>query len=214
MDSLTNTNSVKKRNWFVKRIIKHQIISFTVGLLLISQLTTCLATYFSDKDRFSEVFVLNIWGYLILALTVYFLQWLLAVWIASKFTKDTLKQKFLKHPLATVILFISYIIDLPVRLAEYNTNGFIQVFELIVYYAFTSFIWWLLICWISGKVLKRQRFQWRWYKKTIDLFFCFMPFVYKLVLGLIVASILFFVIFFLLAIVFKYSGQDLNALFN
>jgi len=138
----------------------------------------------------------------------------LVIWVASKFTRESLKQKFFRHPIATIVLFILYVTDLPYRLAEYSGGGIVTIFETIVYYAFVSFLWWLLICWISSKIIKKQRFQWNWYKKIIEKIFVFMPIAYKIILGLIVALILFFILFILITVVFKYSGQDLKMLFN
>lgn len=202
-----------KQNWFVKRIKKYQVITFTFGFLLLNQLATFLVPYFSDKDLFQERFGLNIWFWAIGIPVIYFLQWLLVVWVASKFTQETLKRKFLRHPIATITLFISYVTDLPNRLSEYG-GDIVAIFETIVYYAFVSFLWWLLITWISRKIFKKQRFQWRWYKKVVEKIFVLMPIAYKIILALIVALVLFFVIFTLLTVVFKYSGQDLKMLFN
>jgi len=136
------------------------------------------------------------------------------VWVASRFTKETLKEKFIRHPIATIILFILYVTDLPYRLSRYSAGGIVAIFETIVYYAFVSFLWWLLVCWISSKILKKHRFQWLWYRKSIEMVFVIMPSAYKFILGLIVALILFFVIFILITVVFKYSGQDLKMLFS
>lgn len=213
MENTIQLSHEPKENWFLKRIKKYQVITFTFGFLLFNQLTMVLVAYFADKGLFLERFGLNIWFWAIGIPVIYFLQWLLVVWVASKFTKETLKQKFLRHPLATIILFVLYITDLPYRLAEYG-GGIVAIFEAIVYYAFVSFLWWLLICWISSKIFKKQRFQWRWYKKVIEKSFVLMPIVYKIILGLIVALVLFFTIFILITVVFKYSGQDLKILFS
>jgi hypothetical protein len=190
------------------------VITFTVGFLFFYQLATILIAYFADKDLFLLKFYLNIWFWAIGIPVIYFLQWLLVIWIASKFQREKLKQIFLKHPIATVILCILYITDLPYRLIEYSGGGIVVIFETIVYYAFVSFLWWLLVCWISSKIFRKQRFQWRWYQKLIEIFFVFMPVAYKIILSLIVAFILFFVIFILITVVFKYSGQDLKMLFS
>lgn len=212
MENSIQVDHEPKQNWFVKRIKKYQVITFTFGFLLLNQLTTVLVAYFANKDLFLERFGLNIWFWVIGIPVIYFLQWLLVVWVASKFTKETLKQKFLRHPVATIILFILFITDLPHRLAEYGGGG--GWFETILYYAFVSFLWWLLICWISSKIFKKQRFQWLWYQKVIEKIFVFLPIAYKIIFGLIIAIILFFIIFFLITVVFKYSGQDLKMLFS
>lgn len=214
MENSIQLNNVPKENWFIKRIKKYQVITFTFGFLLLYQLTTFLIAYFTDKNLFLEKFSLNIWFWVIILLLIYFLQWLLVVWVASKLPKEKLKQKFLKHPIATIILFIIYVTDLPYRLAGYSGSGIVTIFETIAYYAFISFLWWLLICWISSKIFKKQRFQWRWYQKVIEKIFIFMPIAYKIILGLIIAFILFFVIFILITVVFKYSGHDLKKLFS
>ncbi len=214
MKNSPQINSEPRENWFIKRIKKYQVITFTFGFLLLYQLTTSLIGYFADKDLFLERFGLNIWFLAIGIPVIYFLQWLLVVWVASKFNKETLKEKFFRHPIATIILFILYVTDLPYRLSECSAGSIVTIFETIVYYAFVSFLWWLLICWISSKIFKKHRFQWRWYKKAIEQFFVFMPIAYKIIMGLIVALILFFVIFILITVVFKYSGQDLKMLFS
>jgi len=204
----------KKKSFFIARIKKYQIITFTFGLLFFNQLAMILAAYFADKDLFLERFALNIWFWVIGIPLIYFLQWLLVVWIASKFPREKLKEKFLRHPIATILLFILYITDLPHRLSGYWGSNIISIFEVIVYYAFISFLWWLLLCWISDKIFKKQKFQWNWYKKIIDKIFVFMPPIYKFVFGLIVALFIFFVLFLLITIIFRYSGSDLKSLFN
>jgi len=213
MENTIQAGHEPKQNWFWIQIKKYQVITFTFGFLLLNQLTMVLTAYFADKEMFLERFGLNIWFWAIGIPVIYFIQWLLVVWVASKFTRESLKQKFFHHPIATIILFILYVTDLPYRLAEYGGN-LISIFETIVYYAFVSFLWWLLICWISGKIFKKQRFQWRWYKKTIEKIFVLMPIVYKIILGLLVTLILFAILFFLITVVFKYSGQDLEMLFS
>lgn len=214
MENSPQINSKPKENWFIKRIKKYQVITFTFGFLLFYHLTTILIAYFADKHLFLERFGLNIWFWIIGIPVIYFLQWLLVLWVASKVQREKLKQKFLRHPIATIILFILYVTDLPYRLAEYSGGGIVPIFETIVYYAFVSFLWWLLVCWISSKIFRKQRFQWRWYQKVIEIFFVLMPIAYKIILGLVVALILFFVIFILITVVFKYSGQDLKMLFS
>lgn len=212
MENLTLIKNVRKENWFVKRIKKHQVITFFFGFMLIFRFSTILMVYFADKDLFSEKFVINIWFWAIGIPIIYFLQWLLVVWVASKLPKEKLKQKFLRHPIATIVLFTLYVIDLPYRIAEYSGNV-VNIFETIVYYAFTSFLLWLFICWISSKIFKKQKAPWRWYEKIIEKTFVFLSVVYKIIFGLIIAIILFFIIFFLITFVFKYSGQDLKKLF-
>lgn len=214
MENTLQVSHEPKQNWFVKRIKKYQVITFTLGFLLLYQLTTFLIGYFADKEEFLERFGLNIWFWAIGIPVIYILQWLLVVWVASKFTRESLKQKFFRHPIATIVLFVLYVTDLPYRLAEYSGGGIVTIFETIVYYAFLSFLWWLLVCWISSKIFKKQRFEWSWYKKVIEKIFVFMPIAYKIILGLIVALILFFILFILITVVFKYSGQDLKMLFS
>ena len=211
MENAIQISDSQKENWFIKRIKKYQVITFTFGFLLLYRFSTFLIGYFADKDLFLERFGLNIWFWVIGIPIIYFLQWLLVVWVVSKLPKDKLQQKFLGHPIATIILFILYVTDLPYRLAEYG-GKIIDIFETIVYYAFVSFLWWLLACWISSKIFKKQKYQWCWYKKIMGNFFVLMPIAYKVILGLIIALLLFFIIFLLLTVVFKYSGQDLKML--
>ena len=201
-----------KQNWFIKMIKKYPLITFTIGFLFLGQLVAVVASYFADKSLFIERYGLNIWFWAIGIPIIYFFQWLLVVYVASKLPREKLKQKFLRHPVATIILFILFITDLPYRLAEYGGGG--GWFETILYYGFLAFLWWLLVCWISSKIFKKQRFQWHWYQKAIEKIFIFLPIAYKIVFGLILAIIIFFIIFYLITVVFKYSGQDLKMLFS
>jgi len=213
MDNLPDINTEPK-NWFIKRIKKYQVITFTFGFLFFYNFVTILIVHFTEKKSFVEKFELNIWFWIIGIPTIYFLQWLFVTWIASKFNREKLKQKFLRHPIVTILLFVQYLIRLPSGIAEYTSGGIISIFELIVYLAFIFFLWWLLFCWVSSKIIKKQRFEWVWYRKTIDVFFAIMPFAYKFILGLIVALIMFFIIFLLITVAFKYSGQDFKTLFS
>ena len=204
----------KKDNFFIARIKKYQVISFTFGFLAINQIIVFWATYLTGKEKPFENASLNILFTLVGIPLLYFLQWLLVVWIASKFPREKLKEKFLRHPIATIILFILFITDLPYRLSGYWGGNPASVFEVIIYYAIVSFLWWLLMCWISEKIFKQQRFQWNWYKKIIDKVFIIIPPLYKFILGLLVALFIFIILFVLITLVFHYSGSDLKNLFN
>jgi len=211
---LLSTQDTNNKKFFVKRVKKYQIITFTFGFLLLNQEIVFWANYLTGKDLFLEKLSLNILFAAIVLPLIYFLQWLLVVWVASKFPREKLKEKFLKHPVATIILFVLYITDLPYRLSEYWGGNIASIFEVIVYYAFISFLWWLLVCWISDKIFKKQRFQWNWYKKIVDKVFVIIPPLYKFILGLLVALFIFIILFLLITLVFHYSGSDLKNLFN
>jgi len=79
MENSIQISHEPKQNWFVKRIKKYQVITFTFGFLLLNQLTMIIVTYFADKDLFLERFSLNIWFWAIGIPIIYFLQWLLVV---------------------------------------------------------------------------------------------------------------------------------------
>lgn len=216
MDEIITTvePTTKKGNFFIVRIKKFQVISFTFGFLAINQIIVFWATYLTGKEKLFENASLNILFMLVGIPLLYFLQWLIVVWIASKFTREKLKEKFLRHPMATIILFILFITDLPYRLSEYWGGNPASIFETIVYYAFISFVWWLLVCWISEKIFRKQKFQWNWYNKIIDKVFIIIPPLYKFILGLLVALFVFIILFVLITLVFHYSGSDLKNLFN
>jgi len=201
-----------KKNW--NRIKKFQVITLTFGLLLINQIIIVYRAYLTGENIFFAKTSLDILFIIIFLPLIYFLQWLLVVWIASKFPRKNLREKFLRHPIATIVLFVLYINDLPYRLSEYWGGNLVSVFEVIVYYAIVSFLWWLLVCWISKFFFKKQRFQWIWYKKIIDKVFIIIPYIYKFILGLMVASFIFWILFLLITIIFRYSGSDLKNLFN
>ncbi len=219
MDEFTTSiTSEKNENFFLARIKKYQVITFTLGFLFFYRFVGTLIFYFAGKETFLETYNLSVWLFILAIPAIYFIQWLIATWVASKFTFETLKEKFYHHPIATIIFIVLYLIDLPYRLSESDLGSglikFINAFEIIVYYAFISFLWWLLICWISSKIWKRQRFQWNWYKKTMDKIFIIIPPLYKFILGLIVALLLFIILFLLTTKIFHYSGLDIMKLFN
>jgi len=219
MDEFTTSIiSKKNENFFFARIKKYQVVTFTLGFLFFYRFVGTLIFYFVGKETFLETYNLSVWFFIIAIPVVYFIQWLIATWVASKFTSETLKEKFYHHPIATIIFIVLYLTDLPYRLSESNLGGglikFINAFEIVIYYAFISFLWWLLICWISSKIWKRQRFQWDWYKKTIDKIFIVIPLLYKFILGLIVTLLLFIILFLLITKIFHYSGSDIMKLFN
>ncbi|MCA1919279.1 MAG: hypothetical protein LDL38_07770 [Flavobacterium piscis] len=218
MDEFTTSiTSEKNENFFLARIKKHQVITFTLGFLFFHNFVITLIFYFAGKETFLETYNLSIWFFILAIPAIYFIQWLIATWVASKFTFETLKEKFYHHPIATIIFIVLYLTDLPYRLSESNLGSglikFINAFEIIIDYAFISFLGWLLICWISSKIWKKQLFQWDWYKKTIDKIFIIIPPLYKFILGLIVALLLFKILFLLITKIFHYSGSDIMRLF-
>jgi len=97
MENLIQVSHEPKQNWFVKRIKKYSVIAFTIRFLLIGQLAAIFASYFANKNLFMERYNLNIWFWAICILVIYFLQWLLVVYIASKFPRRKLKQKNFKR---------------------------------------------------------------------------------------------------------------------
>src|SRR3989344_887772 len=206
----------KQENFFLKRIRKYQVLTFTLSFLFLYRFAGTLVFYFAGKETFIENYGLSVGIFLIIIPAVYFLQWLIVTWVASKYTQESLKEKFYRHPIATIILFISYITDLPYRLSESDLGGglfkMINAFEIIIYYAFISFLWWMLICWISKKIWRKQKFEWSWYKKIVDKVFIFLPPLYKFILGLMVALLIFLLLFVLFVGVFHYSGSDLQKL--
>jgi hypothetical protein len=213
MEASSLTNNTVKQNWFKRTIKKYPIIDFTIGFLLLGQLILALGTFFGSKEVYQKLIGINIWIWIILLSLLYFLQWLLVVWIASKLPKEKLQHKFLKHPIATIIFSILYIISLPDRFTGFNGNV-TNAFENVIYYAMVSFLWWLLICWISDKIFKKEKSPWVWYQKMIEKIFAFASIIYKIILGLVVVCMLFPLLFILITGVFKYSGKDLNTLFN
>jgi len=205
-----------KENFFLKRIQKYQVLTFTLSFLFLYRFIGTLVFYFAEKETFIENYGLSIGVFLIIIPVVYFLQWLIVIWVASKYTQESLKEKFYRHPIATIILFILYLTDLPYRLSGSDLGiglfKMINAFEIIIYYASISFLWWMLICWISKKIWRKQKFEWPWYKKIVDKFFIFLPPIYKFILGLMVALLIFLLLFVLFVGVFHYSGNDIQKL--
>jgi hypothetical protein len=215
MDEVIITSEAPRReNFFLGRMRKYQVLTFTLGFLFLFRFVGTLIFYFAGQSTFIEQFGLSIGFFLIAIPVAYLAQWLVATWVASKYTREKLKEKFYRHPIATMIFAFLYVTDLPYRLSESDLGGglfkMINAFEIIIYYAFLSFLWWLLICWISEKIWKKQRFMWEWYKKVVDKIFVFLPPLYKFILGLMVALLIFLLLFVLMAGVFNYSGEDLQ----
>lgn len=206
----------KPENFFLKRIRKYQVLTFTLAFLFLFRFGGTLIFYFEGQETFIDAFGFSIGFFLVAIPAAYLVQWLIATWVASKFTRERLKEKFYRHPIATIIFALLYVTDLPYRLSGSDLGGglfkMINAFEIIIYYAFLSFLWWLLICWISEKIWKKQKFEWLWYKKSIDKIFAFLPPAYKFILGLMVALLIFLLLFVLFAGVFNYSGADLQKL--
>ena len=215
MDEVIITSEAPRReNFFLGRMRKYQVLTFTLGFLFLFRFVGTLIFYFAGQSTFIEQFGLSIGFFLIAIPVAYLAQWLVATWVASKYTREKLKEKFYRHPIATMIFAFLYVTDLPYRLSESDLGGglfkMINAFEIIIYYAFLSFLWWLLICWISEKIWKKQRFMWKWYNKVVDKIFAFLPPLYKFILGLMVALLIFLLLFVLMAGIFNYSGEDLQ----
>lgn len=207
-----------KRNLFISWVLKYQVITFTIVFLLFYRLLTTLIIYFNDKEYFLKQYKFSIEFFIILIIIIYFFQWVIASYTVSRFTNQSLKDKFNSHPIVTIILSLLYLAGLPYRLSEYDLGRgifkLINAFEIIVYYGFVLFLWWLLICWTSSKVRKKQLYQWNWYKKTIDKLFAIVPYVYKFILALIIALFIFIIIFVLISKTINYSGSDLIKLLH
>ena len=216
MDEIIPTvEPIKKENFFISRIKKYQVIAFTFIFLFLNQIIIASANYFTGKEKYFENDSSNILLIVLGIPLIYFLGWLIVVWIASKLPREKLKEKFSNHPIATIIIFFLLIIsELPNRLADYWDGNLINVFEVIVYYSFIFFPWWLLVCWISEKIFKRQKFEWIWYKKIIDKMFIFLAPLYKFILGLLAALFIIMILFLLVTLVFHYSWSDLKHLFQ
>ena len=204
----------KKENFILRKIHKYQVLTFTLFFLFAYRFIGTLVFYFfTDRETFVENYGLDLGLFLIIIPVVYFLQWLIATWVASKYTREKLKEKFYRHPIATMIFALLYVIDLPYRLSQSDLGGglfkMINVFEVIIYYAFLSFLWWLLTCWISKKIWRKQKYEWGWYKKSIDKIYIVLPPLYKFILGLMVALLILLLLFILFIGVFGYSGSQI-----
>lgn len=211
---MTVTELVKKGNFFTVKIKRFQVISFTLGFFAVNQIAIFWANYLTGRERLFDNVSLSILFVFVSVPILYFLEWLLVVYVASKFPKGRLKEKILKHPVATIIVFILFIAGLPYRLAGYWGGNPTSTFEVILYYAFIYFLLLLFISWISEKIFKKQIFQWSWYKKLIDKVFIIAPPLYKLILGLLVALFIFIILFLLITMLSHYSGLDFKRLFN
>lgn len=204
-------SNIKIKKIGILNLIKqYKVINFSFGLFLLNRLIYLLEPYFINKEVLisvnpsNEIFNIanNIWFFIISEVVSYFFIWLLIIFIASRFTKDSLKQKTFNHPLVTIIIFIIYITDLPYKIYKYGGN-IISFVDIAVYYAFLFFCWWLLICWISSKIFKKQKLQWNWYKKIIEKIFLVTPIFYKIILGILVGVFLFSLLLILISGIFR-----------
>jgi len=134
----TSIKNQERNNFFIARIKKYQVITLTLGFLLFCRFIGTLIFYFVEKETFLEKYELSIWFFVITIPIAYLVQWLIATWVASKFTSTTLKEKFYHHPIATIIFIVLYLTDLPYRLSGSDLGGglikFIDAFEIIIFY--------------------------------------------------------------------------------
>lgn len=216
IETSTQIVPTKKYISFIYLIKRYQIITVTLSLFFLNQEFIFWFNYSNNTNLFLEASSYNILFGIFGLPIIYFIQWLLVIYVASKFPKEKLKEKFLKHPIATIILFILYTLSFPHTTSRLNVSigNIIIVFEGIVSYAFISFLCCLLIFWISNKIWKQNKLQWNWYKKMIDKIFIIILPLYKFILGLIVALLLFPILFFLIAKGLHYTGTDIIKLFN
>jgi len=205
----------KKDNVFITRIKKYQIITITMAFLLLYRTFDHLIYYFKEGNSPYQAIGLNIWLVLSLHIVVYILQWLILTWIASKYTAQSLKEKIYGHPIITLILLVIYLHELPYRYANSSLgSNLVGIFELTIYYAFLFYIYWLIICWLSKLIWKRQRYQWIWYNKLVDKLIVIIPIIYKFLLGIIISIVVFINLFTILTRITNYSGVDIWKLFH
>lgn len=214
-------DEIKKRNanWFINRVKRYPIIIFTCIFLFLKSVIGTSLLYFHDQESFIETMEISFWGCILLSLVTYTLLWLLITWVASKFSSEKLKQKFYKHPIATITLSLLYLIGLPYQLSIYSSGSGLwkitSYFETIAYFAFVQVLWWLLVCKISRAIFKKQRYQWIWYKKIINNAFQIIPWLYKTVLYLLVIGCTLIIILAVIFNIFEFlapSAKDLQKL--
>lgn len=200
----------------LNRIKKYQVLTFTLSFLFIYRFVGLLILYFSGEETFIENTDLSIPILLFAIPSAYLLQWVVATWIISKNPAEQLREKFYRHHLLTIIIAVSFILDLPYRISQHETMSgltwIINSFETIIYYAFLSFLWWLSACWVSEKIWSDQKLKWRWYKKVVDKVFILLPPIYKSILGIVFALLLFLLLFNIITNILNYSGSDLKKL--
>ena len=209
-------NTDKNQGNFPNRLKKYQVLTFTLAFLFVYRFVGTLIFYLAGEETFLEISGLSIWFFLVAIPSAYFLQWIVATWVASKSPAKLLQEKFYHHPFATIIISVSFMIGLRHRISPYETMSglpwIINIFEAIIYYAFLSFLWWLFACWISEKIWSGQKFKWGWYKKVIDIIFILLPPIYKSVLGIVFALLVFLLLFRIITNILNYSGSDLQKL--
>lgn len=200
----------------MKYIQLYPVVTFTVLFLFLFRFGSFLVLYFFDKERFSEYFGLSLFPALAIATATYFVQWIIVVLLFSKYSKERIKTRLLEHPYITSFLTSLYLWGLLQRLVWTEVGGgilgAINAFETIVYYAVVSFIWWILFTWISKKIWKKRESDISWYRKSVEFLLAYLSPVYKVILGAVVVYFLFSIIPSMLALMFGYSGSDLQKL--
>jgi hypothetical protein len=208
-------------NWISKTILQFQVWSFTILLLMVNALANSIVINNSNKETFSillkETYGMDFLTLLIVIPLLYALFWFLGIWILTKNTASKFYEKLIRHPIISIILLISFLVDLPFRIPRLSEIVYISksvhIFESIISYGFIIFLWWLLFCYLSNLLIKSQ-ILWKWYKRLIDKIFIFAPGFYKVVLGIISVLFIFKITIYVLYNVFNYSGHDIEKLLN
>lgn len=210
-EAASDSASHIKRSHF---LIANDLILATFVFFILYRLVFPLVLYYLGIADYFEDQQFSMGTYYLVYLLSYPIGWVILSFTASKFTETSLKELFYKHPILTLFL----IFDTVYRLVMTDLGAGIQLIpnalETILYFGFIDFLWWLLIGWLVSKIRKRQRFQWRIYRKGIDFAFKITPPMYKFILGCLYALVITIILFALVTNLFNYSAKDLQGLFS
>ena len=201
-------------NWIYRKIKQYPIATFTMVLSFFYNLLIFISMIiFEEPDSQHSPLSDNILIIIVTIPILYFIQWLLVIFVMTKHPRDKLESRFLDHPVITIIFFILFIFELPYRIIE-KLGGFfvLQImssFDVVLYWAFIFFLWWLLFSWISKKFYKTRKYNWNFYNKIINMIFHWIFPVYKYLIAILASLFIFSVLFILISLMLGYSGQDL-----
>lgn len=118
------------------------------------------------------------YGIAFLVLIFYFFIYKITYWLNKRYSKKIIKRKAFSHPIATSLLLITYgFLVSDTLLNDFYWSGVgislisaltsASALMIVGFYFLFFFIFWLILCYISEKILKDQNIRWGWYKSII-----------------------------------------------
>jgi hypothetical protein len=186
----TNTNSTPKYNTdktTKKSLLPNNIhpINFIFITFLFFRFIEELYFYIEGQNSFIQ----GDYGIVFLVLIFCFFIYKITYWLNKRYSKEIIKRKAFLHPIATSLLLITYgflVFDTLLNDFYWSGSGIPLISALnsalmvIGFYFLFFFIFWLILCYISEKILKDQNIRWGWYKNIIIKLLENVPLIYFL----------------------------------